>query len=35
MELPSTKSAGVLVSGGIGAVEVWILTAHEAALLVV
>ena len=35
MELTAEESAGMLVSGRIGAVKVWILTAHEAALPVV
>jgi hypothetical protein len=33
--LPSARSAAVLVSGRIGAVEIGILASHEAALLVV
>jgi hypothetical protein len=33
--LPSKESAGVLVSCWIRAIKVWILTAHEAAVLVV
>ncbi len=35
VELPSRDSAGMLVSGGIGTVEVGILASHEATLLVV
>jgi hypothetical protein len=33
-ELPSKESAGVLVSCRIRAIKVWILAAHEAAVLV-
>lgn len=35
LQQPDEASVAVLMSGGIGAVKVWILTAHEAALLVV
>ena len=35
LQLPDEASVAVLMSGGIGAVKVWILAAHEAALLVV